>query len=173
MTDELLDIVNEQDIVIGQKLRSEVYQQKLSNFRAVNAFIQNDQGQLWIPRRSKDKRIFPLCLDASMGGHVESGESYEDALKRELMEELRIDTASIPYKQIGILTPHQHNTSAFMQVFLLHTNTAPEYNREDFIEYFWLKPQEILDRLENGDKGKGDLPNMVKRFFMPDVLLHI
>ena len=82
--DELLDLVDQQDKIIGQKLRSEIYDKKLTNFRVVNAFIQNDDGDLWIPRRSKDKRVFPLCLDASMGGHVAAGETYEEAFNREL-----------------------------------------------------------------------------------------
>lgn len=62
----------------------------LSNFRVVNAFLVNPEGKLWIPKRTSDKRIFPDCLDVSMGGHVESGESYEQALERELAEELNI-----------------------------------------------------------------------------------
>jgi isopentenyldiphosphate isomerase len=82
--DELLDIVDQNDKVIGRKLRSEIYENKMSNFRVVNAFLINDNGQLWIPRRSANKRIFPSCLDTSMGGHVSSGETYEDAFKREL-----------------------------------------------------------------------------------------
>jgi len=75
--DEFLDLVDEDDNVIGQKKRSEVYAEHFSNFRVVNAFVINSKGEILIPRRTADKRIFPLCLDMSMGGHVESGESYE------------------------------------------------------------------------------------------------
>ena len=58
--DELLDLVDEQDRIIGSGLRSEIYREGLSNFRVVNAFLINDAGQLWIPRRTANKRIFPL-----------------------------------------------------------------------------------------------------------------
>ena len=68
MDDEYLDLVNEKDEVIGKKLRSEVYAEGLSNFRVVNAFLVNSEGKLWLPRRGAHKRIFPLCLDMSMGG---------------------------------------------------------------------------------------------------------
>jgi isopentenyldiphosphate isomerase len=54
----------------------------------LNAFLVNDYGQIWIPRRSSLKRIFPLCLDMSVGGHVVSGESYEEAFRRELLVQL-------------------------------------------------------------------------------------
>lgn len=39
MVQELLDIVNEHDQIIGQKYRSEIYQQRLTNFRVINAFL--------------------------------------------------------------------------------------------------------------------------------------
>lgn len=166
MTDELLDIVNEHDQVIGQQLRSEIYRHQNVHFRVVNAFIQNDKGQLWIPRRSHTKRIFPLCLDSSMGGHVGAGESYQEAFARELMEELRIDAALSGWKEIGRLTPHEHGVSAFMKVFLLRSNDEPDYNKDDFIESFWLTPAELLACIEGGDGHKDDLPLMVRHLFI-------
>lgn len=167
MADELLDIVDQNDQVIGQRTRSEIYSQGLSNFRVVNAFLINDKGQLWIPRRSKNKRIFPLCLDTSMGGHVETGEKYEEAFAREMMEELRIDTGRVLWQFIGALNPHHHETSAFMHVYLLRINEVPNYNRQDFIEYYWLTPQELLNRLARGDTSKEDLPKIVRNLLMP------
>src|SRR3990167_1715083 len=91
LSDEYLDLVDDNDIVIGKKKRSEVYAEHLSNFRVVNAFVINTKGELWIPRRAAHKRVFPLCLDMSMGGHVETGDSYEQAFARETREELNID----------------------------------------------------------------------------------
>jgi isopentenyl-diphosphate delta-isomerase len=101
-----------------------------------------------------------------MGGHVATGESYEEALRRELMEELRMDVHVVTYREIGILTPHKHGTSAFMKVFLIQCNDDPDFNTNDFIEFLWLTPQEVLLRLENGDTGKGDLPRMIRLLFL-------
>lgn len=165
MKDELLDIVNKDDEVIGQKLRSKIYLKKLSNFRVVNAFVINKEGKLWIPRRTKDKSIFPLYLDASMGGHVKSGETYEEALRRELMEELRINVNVNGYKYLGSLNPNKHATSAFMKVYMLKKENVPHYNTDDYIEFFWLYPQELLARIDSGDKCKDDLPLIVKNLF--------
>lgn len=163
--DEFLDLVDENDNVVGKKKRSEVYAERLSNFRVVNAFVVNQKGEIWIPRRSADKRIFPLCLDMSMGGHVESGESYEDALKRETQEELNIDTDKTTCRLLGHLSPQKDDVSANMNVYEIKMNEVPDYNKNDFIEYFWLTPRGIFERIANGDKAKGDLPKLVKIFY--------
>jgi len=159
--DELLDLVDEQDRVIGTELRSEVYAADRNNFRAVNAFVRNDAGQLWIPRRTAAKRTFPLCLDMSVAGHVSSGEEYLTAFRRELLEELNMALDAVDWSPVAKLTPHQHGVSCFMQVYEIRSNQTPEYNRDDFVDYYWLYPDEVLERLANGDTSKDDLPKLV------------
>lgn len=163
--DEYLDLVDEKDNVIGKMKRSEVYKKDLSNFRVVNAFIVNSKGEIWIPRRTANKRVFPLCLDMSMGGHVESGESYDDTFKRETQEELNLDIDKIKYKFLGHLTPKADGVSAFMKVYEIKMDKAPNYNKNDFVEYFWLTPKALFDKIEKGEKTKSDLPKLIKNFY--------
>jgi isopentenyl-diphosphate delta-isomerase len=162
---EILDIVDESDCVIGQKKRSEIYSQGLCNFRVVNAFVVNSLGQLWIPRRSAQKRIFPLCLDVSMGGHVESGETYEDALQRELEEELNLYLNMVNTKLLGYLTPYNYQVSAFMKVYEITLDCEPDYNKNDFIESFWLYPSDLIAWLNKGEPAKSDLIKLVQMFY--------
>ncbi len=164
--DEDLDLVNENDEVIGKEKRSIIYKNKMKNFRAVNVFLVNDEGKIWIPRRVKEKVVFPLSLDASVGGHVASGETYEEAFAREVKEELNLDLKDVKYKYLGHLSPHKDGTSAFQKVYEIRYNQDPNFNRDDYITYYWLTPQEIIDRLEHGDKAKGDLPILIKKFYL-------
>ena len=163
--DELLDIVDRNDIVIGQKHRSEVYAASMVNFRVVNAFLINSSGQLWLPRRSAKKRIFPMGLDVSMGGHVESGENYQSAFQREFYEELNLYLDGLCWRTLGYLTPYKDHVSAFMKVYEIQTDTSPQYNRDDFIEAFWLMPEEAIDRIDHGEFAKNDLPILIRHFY--------
>ena len=162
----MLDLVDKHDEVISTMHRNEVYEKGLQNFRVVNCFIENSEGKLWVPRRAPHKRIFPNGLDMSMGGHVDSGETYDIAFKRELMEELNLDADVVGYEYLGKLTPEEHNVSAFMQVYKIHTDTVPAYNPEDFTESFWFTPQDLMEKLAQGDTSKEDLPKLVRHFFL-------
>jgi len=163
--EEILDLVNENDEVIGQQSRAEIYRQNQSNFRVVNLFLVNQQGQLWIPQRTTTKRIFPNCLDMSMGGHVDCGESYRDALKREVSEELNMSTHDDDYRLLGYFFPHVHHVSAFMKVYEMRVDAAPAYNSEDYCAASWMMPDELLSAIDNGACCKDDLPKLVKRLY--------
>jgi len=164
-TDEYLDLVDKNDKIIGRKPRSAIYQERLSNFRVVNAFVVNSKGQLWIPQRSHDKKKFPGALDFSMGGHVESGESYDIAFKRETLEELRIDIAAINYRLLGKLSPKRDRVASFMQVYEILMEQTPKYNPDDFINSYWLYSHELQAMIKNGKPAKSDLIVVTNRFY--------
>lgn len=164
--DELLDIVDENDHIIGQEYRSLIYQHNRSNFRAINGFIINDNHQLWIPRRAPTKKLFPLCLDASVGGHVAAGETYQQAFERELYEELFMKAQEYCYELSRILTPHEHGISAFMHVYSIKTNETPRYNSDDIISAQWYDIAELKELIQNGEKTKGDLPYLLDLLFL-------
>src|SRR5690348_12693067 len=52
----------------------------------IGAVILNDQGQAFVQKRSRERRLFPGCWDI-VGGHVEPGETLLEALRRETFEE--------------------------------------------------------------------------------------
>lgn len=159
---ELLYLVDEHDNVIGSHFRDSESYLKKRNFRVVNAFIQNSKGELWIPRRAAHKKLFPLALDVSIGGHVTYGESYEEALLKEAAEEVNLDLNKLAFEEIAYLNPHEYDLSAFMKVYLIKSDDAPNYNPEDFIEYYWLTPGELIRKIEDGDSGKSDLVKLIK-----------
>src|SRR5579871_3127194 len=138
MHEEILDLVDVNDHVIGQIPRSQAWNHPTGYIRVVSAFIENNCGQLWIPRRTATKKRFPLALDLSVSGCVANGESYEQALERESAEEINQILRATEQNLVAYLTPHKHGISSFMKVYRFISDTTPAYNTEDFCESYWL-----------------------------------
>ncbi len=86
MPNELFAIVDKDDNVVGQATRKECHSKGLIH-RSVMFFIFDDEGRVLVTKRTQDKDFFPGYWSIVLGGHVHAGESYEDAVKRELQEE--------------------------------------------------------------------------------------
>lgn len=164
--DEILDLVDAYDRVIGTKSRIQAHADGHVNFRAVNGFVVNDKGQLWIPRRTPDKLSFPSALDMSVGGHVSSGETYDQAIIREAMEELNLDLSETPYHVVGYFKAGEHGLGCFQKIYEININVAPVYNQEDFTEASWDYPRQILKRIEQGEAAKDDLAILIKLLYL-------
>src|SRR4030081_713278 len=87
MSEEIFDVVNESDEIIGQRSRAEVHRLGLMH-RAVHVLVFNSRGQVFLQKRSMTKDRQPGLWDSSASGHVDSGEDYDRCAIRELREEL-------------------------------------------------------------------------------------
>ncbi len=89
---EYLDIVNDDNETIGTVAQEEVYRKKL-NHRIVHVFvIHPTSNKIYFQKRSETKSFLPGYYCTSAGGHVRTGETYKQAAKRELFEEICIQT---------------------------------------------------------------------------------
>jgi isopentenyldiphosphate isomerase len=87
--EELIDIVDEDDRVIGTLPRGEATARGLRH-RCVFVFVRDGAGRVFVHRRTADKLVFPSMYDMFVGGVVGAGESYDDAALREAEEELGV-----------------------------------------------------------------------------------
>ncbi|WP_406417264.1 NUDIX hydrolase [Streptomyces sp. NBC_01614] len=87
--DEILDIVDEHDRVVGRSRRGEAYAKGLRH-RCVFIEARDSEGRLFVHRRTPTKLVFPSRYDMFVGGVVGAGESYDDAALREAEEELGV-----------------------------------------------------------------------------------
>lgn len=90
-SNEFLDIVNEKDEIIGKASQKDIYEKHFQH-RIVHILIFNKKEEMALQLRSKKKNFTPEHWSTSAGGHVQSGETYEQAASRELEEELGIKT---------------------------------------------------------------------------------
>lgn len=158
INDELLDLVDGDDNVTGTIWRSE-YQKlvddKLGYIRAVEMLIQNEKGQLWIPKRTADKRIAPNGLDYSMGGHVSAGETYLESALREIREELNLELEEKDLLFIAKFAPL--DLPYFRTLYIYKSNETPLYNPHDFVSAKWLTAVELLAKLDSGVLAKTNM----------------
>ncbi|WP_371636799.1 NUDIX domain-containing protein [Streptomyces zaomyceticus] len=87
--EEILDVVDEHDRVIGRAPRGEVYARGLIH-RCVFVRVLDAEGRVFVHRRTPTKLVFPSMYDMFVGGVVGAGESYDEAALREAEEELGV-----------------------------------------------------------------------------------
>ena len=85
--EEILDVVNMDDHVIGRATRKEVHLKSLVH-RSVHVLVFNMEEKLYLQKRVWSKDENPGLWDSSASGHVNCGEEYLTCAHRELMEEL-------------------------------------------------------------------------------------
>lgn len=87
--EEIVQIVDEDDQVIGAMARRLMREQRLIH-RASYILVFNAAGELYVQKRTQSKDIYPGYWDVAAGGVVLAGESYEESAERELAEELGV-----------------------------------------------------------------------------------
>lgn len=98
---EMFGIVDENDAVIGARPRDEVHARDLRH-RAIHVQLFNSAGEVFLQKRSIWKDRSPGKWDSSTAGHVDAGETYEQAARRELMEEIAVEAGALtPICKLG------------------------------------------------------------------------
>lgn len=87
MPDVPIQIVDEKNEPIGGATKQEAWRNGLVH-RIVRLAIFDTRGRMLVQKRSDQKELFPGRWDNSAAGHVDDGETYEQAALRELHEEL-------------------------------------------------------------------------------------
>ncbi len=165
MDDELIEIVDDNDNVIRTMLRSDAAKQNLLNFRAIYVWLVNSEGKIFIPIRAKTKKLYPYGYDFSVAGQVAVGESYENALKREVLEELNFNVDDYKYREVAKLTPHEDGVACFIRLYEINADINPNFNKDDIDSAQWLTPKQILLNIYAGQFFKPDIPMTLRKYY--------
>jgi isopentenyl-diphosphate delta-isomerase len=80
--DEVFDLVDERDHVIGRVRRGDAHHNPDLIHRSVQVLVFDRLGRLLLQRRSQTKDLFPGYYCASASGHVTAGDEYARAARR-------------------------------------------------------------------------------------------
>ena len=97
---ERFPIVDEEGRVVGAATRGECHNGSKLLHPVVHLHVFNTRGEVYLQKRPEWKDIQPGKWDTSVGGHIDYGETPEQALVREVGEELGI-TDFVP-ERIGM-----------------------------------------------------------------------
>lgn len=147
MPDELLDLIDDNDIVIGQATRARVHAEGLWH-RGAHILLFDGRGCLLVQKRSADRRQYASLLDCSVSEHVRAGESYLEAAQRGLAEELGLTsvTLSPTFKFKMNYGPNDNEVSA---VFEGEANPLEvQFDPQEVSEVAYIPPTELLAGME-------------------------
>lgn len=162
---EYLDVVNEKDEVIGRASYQDVYK-KLLTHRIVHILIFNSQGKMALQLRSKQKSFCPLHWSTSVGGHVHSGETYEEAALRECQEELgRKVKIKFAYKDLFESQRYEKGLKKILVTFKSADNGPfkPSPREVKVVRFFSL--DEIQKMVSRGEKFHPELLFLLRKHF--------
>ena len=106
--DELIDVVDKNGKPTGiSELKSIIHKKGLYH-HTVHVWFYTKSGKILLSQRSAKKTICPLLWDVSVAGHVDAGETIEQAAIRETMEEIGLDIPKQKLKMIGVFECFQN-----------------------------------------------------------------
>ena len=145
MPEELFDVVNEDDEVIGQQPRSVVHAKGLRH-RAAHVLVFNAAEEIFLQLRSMAKDNNPGMWDSACSGHVDAGESYADAAARELMEEIGL-LVETPLEPLFKIAACEDTGQEFVWVYQTQSEGPFTLNTDEIDEGRWLSSEDVTSAL--------------------------
>ena len=152
---EILSVVNEEDLVIGQRRRDEIHSLNLFH-RSIHVLVFNSNGEIFLQQRGLLKQESPGLWASSVSGHVDAGESYDVACIREIEEEIGIKINYIP-KKLFKLKPSKLTANEFSWVYYLETDQLLNPNLSEIEMGKWFSKENLDYFIFNNQDKVADL----------------
>ena len=157
---ELLDVVNDNDKLTGEKIDREIVHSMGLWHREVGVIVLNENNEILLEKRAPTKKQSPnkwaLCA-----GHIDSGETSDGTIVREMKEEIGIDVSInelrflTVYKRAVKFNENQFN-NAFLYTYLYKTNKkVSDYTiqEEELTEVKYFKIEEVEEAVKLQDEN--------------------
>jgi isopentenyldiphosphate isomerase len=148
--DELFDVVNDRDEVIGQETRGNVHRLGLKH-RAVHVLVFNRRGEVFLQKRSMKKDTSPGAWDSSASGHLDTGEDYDACALRELQEEIGLKTSSPPARLFKI-DGCPETGQEFVWVYRLEAEGPFILHPDEIESGGWFAPEKVTNWMAESPK---------------------
>jgi 8-oxo-dGTP diphosphatase len=171
--EEFVDLMDENGNELGIKKEKNRVHLDGDWHKGAHAWILKGD-KILLQRRASRKEFFPDCFDVSCGGHVKSGETFEETLVRELKEELGLSvkkedlTFLEKRRQISLVKPKNLVSREILGVFLLKLDVNLKNLDIDKSEISEVRLFDI-DELKNLLKYKPEMFVSDKKYFFETI----
>lgn len=157
--EEYIDILNADGSATGKScLKSEIHSEGFFHDTA-HVWYYNADSEILLAQRSASKTIYPLLWDISVAGHVDSGETIEEAAIRETQEEIGIKVSENDLEKIGIYKcfqsyPNGIKDNEFHHTYIARINCTLEdlqIDKDEVGKVKFVSIPEFRELLKNSD----------------------
>ena len=168
--DELVDIVDNTGNILEVVSKKEAHKKGLLHKTVISEVI-DSKGRWLMVKQASDKQDAGQYV-SPVGGHVTSGETDIEALKREANEELGL-TGDYKIELVGkkifnrfVIGRHENH---LFVVYKIYSDQEPKINEEsDSYKYF--TEEELKKQLKKSPKMFGDAYHFVVKNLFPNLL---
>jgi isopentenyl-diphosphate delta-isomerase type 1 len=142
--------VTDNDEIIGPIARKTANSNPELYHRSVKVFVFDAQGKLLIQQRSSQKDTYPNCWDVSVAGHVDWGETNEQAAARECAEEIGIEPTIEALQYMGKLLIRLPWENEFQTSYRWQLAEQPQiqFATDEVQQIRWVSPPELRQMLQ-------------------------
>ena len=151
MKEEIFDIVDDSDNIIGSASRDFVHGQGLLH-RSAHLLIFNSRDEILLQLRSESKDSFPGRWDSSVSGHVDSGESYDECIVRETREEIGLEISGVPERLFKI-DACEETSQEFCWVYRKFSEGPFSPDIDEVADLAWFSKEEVARQLKENPEG--------------------
>lgn len=146
--EELFDLVDENDNVIGEVSRKQANHNPLLIHRAIGVLIFNQSSHLFLQQRSSTKDTDPNKWSISIAGHVSKGKPYKETAVREGQEELGITTKPVYVCKHLVKTQQEAEINC---IFKAQHNGPFTLNPQEIVGGRFFPIEEIQSKLDSSE----------------------
>lgn len=172
---ELLDVVDENNNLTGEVEDKEIIHKKGLWHREVAIWIMNNEGKILLQKRAKTKKQNPNKWGLT-AGHIDAGESIEDGMHREILEELGVDIKDFSKIRVTIEEEKHSNSNSINNYFAYVFFAKVNYNIRDYTiqeeelsELKYITIEELEEIVQNKDENY----TFSKRDYMPEIIKYL
>lgn len=148
MQDEIFPLVDEQGNIIGQAPRSECHNGSKLLHPVIHLHVFNNEGKLFMQKRSATKDIQPDKWDSSVGGHIDLNETPQQAALREAQEEIGLYNLVIHYLNKYIIETDRERELTYC--FYTITDQNPQIDMKEVSDGRFWEISEVQEKLGQG-----------------------